>query len=385
MIYVVGAGPAGSYFAGLIAEKGYAVTVFEDHDSIGDPCQCTGIVTSSIQDFLPLDPSIIMNHISKVKVVAPSGTSQEFSINDTILDRPGFDRYVAKVAEKKGVRILKSHRFAGIEGKHIIVENNGKKKRYRFNDGDSLVGADGPNSSVAKAAGIFGERKFYFSSQATAKLDIPKDTYEVYLGNEYCPEFFAWVVPESEGVVRIGLGTLGTKTSEYFQKFLKFRLGVEYRSKILGYQGGPIPYYDTKLEVQKENVYLIGDAAFQVKATTGGGIIQGMIAGKCLAEAISEKKNYKKLLKKRLDKDLWIALQIRRTMNRFSDKDYDKLIELFNQKRIKKIIETHDRDYPSRFMFSVFLKEPRFLLFGRKLLSWKSLFGMLNIGKVFSH
>ena len=176
MIYVVGAGPAGSYFAGLMAEKGYAVTVFEDHDIIGDPCQCTGIVTSSIQELLPLDPSVVMNHISKVKVVAPSGNSLQFSIRDIILDRPGFDRYVARVAREKGAAIFTGHRFTGIEGDCIIIEESKRRKRFRFTNEDILVGADGPNSSVAKAAGIFGERKFYFSSQAAAKLDIPKDT-----------------------------------------------------------------------------------------------------------------------------------------------------------------------------------------------------------------
>ena len=158
MIYVIGAGPAGSYFAGLMAEKGVPVTVFEDHDTIGDPCQCTGIVTSSIQELLPLDDSIVMNHISKARVVAPSGASLEFSIQDIILDRPGFDRYVARVAQENGATIFTGHRFRGIEGDCIVIEERKSKrrKRFRFTKDDILVGADGPNSAVAKAAEIFG-------------------------------------------------------------------------------------------------------------------------------------------------------------------------------------------------------------------------------------
>lgn len=369
MIHVVGGGPAGCYFAGLMAEKGYSVNVFEEHKVIGEPWQCTGIVTSSIEKLIALDPSVVVNRVMKVKVFAPSGKFQEFSVNDIILDRAGFDKYIAKIARDKGVRFFLGHKFLGKERKYLLIQNkkNKKIKKFRCEAGDVLVGADGPFSSVAKSAGLLEKRRYYYGAQATARLDSPKEVYEVYLGEKYCPKFFAWVVPESKGVVRIGLASF-SNTKNYFQKFLNFRLGEDFQKKIIKYQGGAIPCYNPKINVQRGNVFLIGDAGCHVKATTGGGIIQGMIAGKCLAEAILEKKDYGKLLRKYLSKDLMISLQIRKTMNRFEDKDYDRLMVLLNQKRIKNIIEKYDRDYPSRFLISLLIKEPRFLLFGKKLL-----------------
>ena len=45
MITIVGAGPAGSYLAYLLAKQGEKVIVLEEHSAVGSPVQCTGIVT----------------------------------------------------------------------------------------------------------------------------------------------------------------------------------------------------------------------------------------------------------------------------------------------------------------------------------------------------
>jgi len=55
-------------------------------------------------------------------------------------------------------------------------------------------------------------------------------------------------------------------------------------------------------------------------------------------------------------------------MNRFSDKDYDYLLKLVKQERIKHILEKHERDYPSKFVMALAIKEPRFAYFARFLL-----------------
>jgi flavin-dependent dehydrogenase len=49
MIAVIGGGPAGSYTAHLLVRAGKEVAVFEEHEHIGSPVQCTGIVTHSIE------------------------------------------------------------------------------------------------------------------------------------------------------------------------------------------------------------------------------------------------------------------------------------------------------------------------------------------------
>ena len=128
-------------------------------------------------------------------------------------------------------------------------------------------------------------------------------------------------------------------------------------------QAGLIPIYNPKIKTQKDNVFLIGDAAAMVKATTGGGIIQGLIAAMALADSIINKKDYHKEWKKSIGRDLLIHLKMRKMMDKFSMQDWNYLIKLFNKENTKKVLESNDRDFPSRFLVKLILTEPRLLYF----------------------
>src|SRR3989344_8997191 len=52
MVSIIGGGPIGNYTAALLAQKGYEPTVYEEHDVIGKPIQCTGIATIYLGDIL---------------------------------------------------------------------------------------------------------------------------------------------------------------------------------------------------------------------------------------------------------------------------------------------------------------------------------------------
>ncbi|MEM4264021.1 MAG: NAD(P)-binding protein, partial [Candidatus Woesearchaeota archaeon] len=43
MISIIGAGPVGSFAAYLLAKAGFEVSIFEEHEKIGLPVQCTGL------------------------------------------------------------------------------------------------------------------------------------------------------------------------------------------------------------------------------------------------------------------------------------------------------------------------------------------------------
>ena len=136
------------------------------------------------------------------------------------------------------------------------------------------------------------------------------------------------------------------------------------KGKVVARQAGAIPIYDDKIKTSFQNrVFLIGDAAAQVKASTHGGIIPGMIAASELNKAIRTGKNYEKLWKKRLGRDLKMHLLIKKMMDRFNEKDYDYLLKLVDNLKVKEVIETYDREFPSKFAFKLLLREPRFLRF----------------------
>ena len=48
MIIIIGAGPVGCFLGGLLAKNGKEVKIYEEHDSIGKPLHCTGIITEEL-------------------------------------------------------------------------------------------------------------------------------------------------------------------------------------------------------------------------------------------------------------------------------------------------------------------------------------------------
>jgi len=355
MISVVGGGPAGCYSAFLLAKAGKKVSIFEEHKQIGSPVQCTGIVTSSIKKIVKIRKDAVLNKIKRAKI-SSRNSSVEIRLRNPnlVIDRQKFDQHLAEKAEKAGAKIYLGHKFIK------NTESKIKTSKKAFNT-EKLVGAEGPLSAVAKANSMAKNRKFWVGIQARAKLK-----------NDNLVEFYpdigtlAWVVPEDKETVRIGL--LAEKNPrQIFQKFLKNRIGKTKRSAILEYQGGIVPIYNPEHAAQKNNTYLVGDAAGHVKATTGGGIIQGLTAANALADSITKNKDYESEWRKKIGRDLWIHLWMRKLMDKFREKDWQLLISLFKKQKNKRILENFDRDYPSRFVLKLILNEPRLAYFAKFL------------------
>jgi geranylgeranyl reductase family protein len=353
MISIIGAGPIGNYAAFLLAKDNHEVNLFEEHSEIGKPVQCTGITTNVLSDIIKIKKEFIVNKIKKIRVNAPNKNVLELRLRkeNFILDREKFDKFLFNKAKDEGVNVFLNHKFVNYDKNKLLFNN---KKIYST---DILVGADGPNSSVAKSTNLFGNRSFITGMQARVKGNFDKDVFDVFMGN-VCPRFFAWIVPENEKVARIGLAS-DRNVSDYFKKFLRW--------KVLDKQVGLIPVYNPSLKTEKDNVYLVGDSATQVKRTTGGGLIPGLIAAEELAKSIKQKSSYEKNWKNRIGKDLRFGLIVSNILGRFSDKDFNLLIKLLKKQKTKNIIENYDREFPTKLLFRLILSQPGLLRFFHRL------------------
>lgn len=351
MIAIIGAGPVGNLAAELLAKKYEDVKVFEEHKKIGEPVQCTGIVTQEIKNVVKIEKDVIVNKVKKAKIFSPNGKHIDVKLTkpNLILDRAKFDQDLAERAKNAGAKFVFGAKYRGQEGKKIFV---GKKEL----EVETLIGADGPNSCVARTNHMFGHRKFVVGTQARVKTKFDYDQVEFWLGFGE----FGWLVPESESVARVGVVAYKYPTI-HLNNLLK-HLGRKY--KVFSRQGGLIPLYNPSQKMQKNGVYLVGDAATQVKATTFGGLVPGLIAAKQLGTNLD---NYEKTVKKNLGRDLRLNLLIRKMMDRFNEKDYNDLISMFTRDKVREIIETHDRDFPTKFMLKLLLREPRLIKFSKRL------------------
>ena len=360
MITIVGAGPIGSYTAYLLAKRGIKAEGYEEHNAIGKPIQCTGIVSSEFSKIIPLNDKFVVNRLNKVKIFSKHRKAV-LKIDDIVIDRAKFDKWLSDRAKKKGVKFYLNHKYMGIaEGKVVFAD---KKNKVIKKDFDKIIGADGPLSDVAKSNRMFGKRKFYTGIQARVKGNFDKDAYEVYLGS-ICPDFFAWIVPESEKIARIGLASKKDANIK-FKNFLEAKKITN--KNIIDRQAGLIPIWDKMVIIDRKNIYLIGDAAAQVKATTGGGIVPGLKAAKILIKCICGNKDYRKGLF-RLNRELRIHKMIRKMLDKFDDEDYDNLVEMLANSRVKKVLYRQNRDNGLKLMIKLLLAEPRFLKYLIKII-----------------
>ena len=362
MISVIGAGPVGCFLAYKLALAGFKVNLFEEHDKSGLPVQCTGLLTPEIKNILRLHESFIVNTFDAVEVFAPDNTSAKVPVKEFLVDRYKFDNYLLEKAIGAGVKINYSHRFDSYQDNQAVFQTKTGIKKVKT---DILLGADGPLSQVAKTAGLYNNRKFFIGIQATVQGKFDSKKYQTYFGS-VAPGFFAWIVPESSTIARIGLATR-KNTRAYFEKFIKNK------GKVIALQSGIIPIYDKNQKVQKNNIYLAGDAATFCKATTGGGLVPGLKSANILADCIISSKNYASALKK-VRLQLSLHNLIRSTLDRFSSQDYNKLVASLQNPKIASTLRNHNRDSALTLIPKLLLAEPRLLYFSKCLLQKRKFF-----------
>ncbi len=357
MVIVVGGGPSGSYLSYLLAKDGFKVKLLEEHKVIGKPVQCTGVVTEAIDDVLKLDESVIVNKIKTVRVHF-NGDYVDVNLGkgDYILDRCGFDRYLNEMARSEGAEILMSCRLNSASFKNGKVNCDTNKGNIQD---DVVVGADGPYSRVGSSFNMLNGRKYKTAIQYRVSGNFDSEIYNVYLGYGE----FGWLVPENKKYARVGIVGEDNLNFEFNRLLNNLKI-----NKKLENQTGMIPMFNFNIPLSLNNkVFLTGDAAGLVKASSHGGIVYGLNAAKILNKVLKEGGNYDKLIKKTIGKELSISLKIRQIMGCFKDEDYSYLMKLFKQEKVLNLMSQYNRDFPSKFLFKLILTEPRFLKFLKQM------------------
>jgi flavin-dependent dehydrogenase len=106
-------------------------------------------------------------------------------------------------------------------------------------------------------------------------------------------------------------------------------------------------------------VFLVGDAAGQVKVSTVGGIVTGFRGAIGVSESIVNGGESSEL--RSLRKELDLHLLIRKTIHQFKQADYSHLVDLMNDST-RRSLSQYTRDEASRILWSIALRQPRILL-----------------------
>ncbi len=392
-IVVVGGGPCGSYTAYTAAKLGAKVVVCEDHKEIGTPDHCAGHLNiSSLKQLgINIPKAALENEIRGANIYSPSG--KKFVLRcqapvTYVVNRELFDKHLAEAAIDAGAEYRFDSRVKSLlfdSGYVKGVELN-RKERMETN---VVVDAEGCSSAILRQAGLTGLRSSMVVRGIQADVEkvenVEDDMVEVYLGRKIAPDFFAWIIPRKDGTAKVGLATSTGNPRQYLRMFMEKHSVASkklQKSKIESVSGHPIPLAGPIPKTYANGFLAVGDAASQVKATTGGGVVFGITCAKVAGEVASQaiKINdfserflslYQQQWKKLAGFELSAMLRMRRMLNSLSDKKLDNVIGLCNRLGIDKTLERFgDVDFQGRSLFPMLRNAGTLSVAGYFLFSW---------------
>lgn len=384
-VLVIGAGPVGGHVAGVVAARGYRVGIVEEHREVGEPVQCGGLITPRVFDIVPGRETIV-NEVRGAEIFSPKGRRIRIDAHRTeavVVDRAKFDRAIVAHAIKRGARTLLGtkalagrHADGGVE---VLVDRDGRNQNLTAK---IVIGADGVQSVVAKWFHILRPKYVLpgFECEMTGVEGDPAFV-KLFVGNALAPGFFGWIIPAGDGRGRVGLCLKEGNAYAYYERMLREGPAKAFvkNAQPLLYIAGGIPVGFPR-RTFADNVMIVGDAACQVKGTSGGGIYSGLrCAALCADTALEalelddfsakQMRKYHKAWSRSVGKELRKDLAIFESYASLKDAQFEDIFELFDNPAMIALIEAFgDIDFPSKLGWRLLREEPRLLKYAGKAL-----------------
>jgi len=306
-VLIVGAGPAGSAAARVLADAGRDVTIVDKAVFPRDKCCGDGLTTLALRELesIGFDPRSVASWttVDAAWVRSPSGREICLPLIGAgqyaaVTPRMELDSALVEHARAAGAKVLDGHGFAAIVDEaatHIAVDVDGiGTVRARY-----VIAADGMWSPVRKALGV-GEPGYLgewhgFRQYATNVTGPARDRLYVWFEPDLIPGY-AWSFPLPDGRANVGFGVLrdGARKVQEMKVTWPHLLQREHIRAALGphaemegrHTAWPIPARIDQAVLASGRVLFAGDAAAATDALTGEGIGQALLTGRLAGEAI---------------------------------------------------------------------------------------------------
>ncbi len=368
-VLIVGGGHAGLFAASRLAGAGLDVCLFDQKKEIGKPVVCTGIIGAEAFEKFDLPEETILGRIQQVRFFSPAGNFFDYLPSETlawVVDRTRFNRYFADQALKNGATIQTGCRVIGIR-----IKKEGVSVRVRSGDQTEtpheakvLILATGVNYKLFEWVGLEAPSSFLLGAQ----IHIPYRAEEwttVFFGREVAPGSFAWTVPLTNGQARVGL--LSERNPLFYLKRLLDQVKPGWRDDIRESEIDLRPVVQGPIERSfADRVLVIGEAAGQIKTTTGGGIYYGLLGAQMALETLKTafRKNqfhasvlssYENRWKKTIGEELRLGHYFRKLFAKLSD---DQIEGLFDRVSTEHLLDAAHReadfDWHKSLLLSIF-------------------------------
>jgi geranylgeranyl reductase family protein len=387
-VIVVGGGPVGSFAAWKLAKLGAKVTVFEEHEAIGSPSHCAGHMSIrglSNLGLYPLPGKIVENTYSQANFYSPKGFKFSVRLAQPVtcsVNREAFDRRIAEKADNAGAHYCLNSRVQSLLMENGVVKGATVKQDAKAEErfpARIVVDAEGISSRLLRQTGLSvlnGERLVYaVEAEVENVKDVDLEAVEVYLGKDYAPGFYAWLMPRLDGTAKVGLATKTGNPKEFLQRLmLKHPVASKQlsKAKITRTAFHPITLGGPISKAYASGFLAVGDVASQVKPTTGGGVVFGLTCAGIAAEVADEalrrndvSSSFLQLYQKRcadtLGFDFSVMLRIRRFLDSLSDEKVDEVLRFCARIGLDKTLGNVDEiDFQGQLLLKILTKPAMF-------------------------
>lgn len=353
-VMVVGAGPVGSTIAYYLSRNGLNVAISEKKREVGYPLQCAGILSKHIFEKNELPDEVIINTVQGAFLHTQNHILNVETQENVayVIDRIAYDQFLLNRATENGVDLI-NQKVVDVDTEEGITyfSNN------QFITSKIIIACDGHSSKIASKIG--NEQKSYHASQMLVsiddenmgnfrKSDKKKDDYvDTFLSEEILPGFL-WIIPLENNTYRVGL--FSNQSHKNQDVTLMDFLNENFEYEILERYKGFIPIFNDKNQLVKDRVILVGDAASQIKPTSGGGLLIAFdsckIASKYVLEAIKNDdinilEGYQNEFNDKYLKEFSYQFKVQKTLNLLNDDDLDYLFEKLKRNGCERIISEY--------------------------------------------
>ncbi len=226
-------------------------------------------------------------------------------------------------------------------------------------EGKIIIGADGPNSVVAKANNMLRDDDPMGTGIAfeyeLSGVDVDRDAVEMYFGKDYVPGGYAWIISQGGDTANIGVGIREALfeqhlcARDYLERFMyKHPIASEKLTgaSITSIVAGLVPVGGAPKVTANHNTLLAGDAAGHIIATNGGGISTAMLGGKLAGETAAEflagkcqLQEYETRWRQQMGLEIKTSVYVRKLMDRLmlSDRLMSTAIKMITPEQMKAI------------------------------------------------
>lgn len=308
-IIIVGGSIAGSTLAMFLSKSDLSIAIVDKNprEKIGEKI-CGDGISASYFDKLGI-PKPTKNEIYSVirsaKIISPNFKDQILVKGEGYtIDRLKLNQRFLKIAEENGVEIIdrtnvlepiiRDNRVSGVvarKGKEIIKIHS-----------KVVVDASGVTGVIRNKL-----RKYLVESSAEpfdliiACRDVIRfkhqsdGSLEIYLGHKFSPGGYAWIFPEGEEMLNIGLGVqpvsgFTKNPKDLLERFKRIK-GLS-NAEILKTGCWPVPVRRPLAQLVYEGFLVLGDAAFQANPLHGGGMGNAMVAAKIALDVLLEAEKF---------------------------------------------------------------------------------------------